>query len=109
MKKVNYIETTLNGYVVKRVEICDYKLRADYFDKLIFDLDGEKVNFYEDIAGDLDSLDSFLRNGSTECIEDYDNAMGEAKNVYLEGWRTLILGYHTDKFVGLEIKEKSIH
>ena len=43
MNKINYIEATMNGYVFKRIPICDYTRNKDkdYLEELIFELDGE--------------------------------------------------------------------
>ena len=103
-KKIYYIETTLNGYVFKRIEICDWDKDLDYVDKLIFKLDDEEVNYYEDIAGDMDELDAFLRTANHGYCEDYDDVLGTKRNTYLEFWKTTILGYYDDRYIGLEIK-----
>ena len=104
-RKINYIETTMNGYVFKRVSICDYTRNKDkdYLEELIFELDGEEVDYYNDITGDMDLLDEFLAKG-TNKLDEYENAMGEKSHIFLEGWRTLQLGDIDNKFIGLEIR-----
>ena len=102
-KKINYIETTMNGYVIKRVPICDYERGKDYIDDLVFVLDSEEVDYYNDITGDMDLLDEFLSRGTNQ-IEGYDGAIGEKQHIFLEGWLTLQLVYITNKFIGLEIR-----
>lgn len=102
-KKINYIETTMNGYVIKRVPICDYEREKEYIDDLMFNLDGEEVDYYNDIAGDMDLLDEFLSKGTNQ-IKGYESAIGEKRHIFIEGWRTLQLGDITDKFIGLEIR-----
>lgn len=104
-RKINYIETTMNGYVFKRVPICDYTRNKDkdYLEELIFELDGEEVDYYNDITGDMDLLDEFLAKGTNQ-IESYEHAIGEKSHIFLEGWRTLQLGDITNKFIGLEIR-----
>lgn len=102
-KKINYIETTMNGYVIKRIKICNYEKGKDYIEDLIFQLDGEEVNYYDEIAGNMDLLDEFLAKG-TNNINNYESALGEQDNIFLEGWRTLQLGDIENKFIGLEIK-----
>lgn len=102
-KKINYIETTMNGYVIKRVPICDYERGKDYIDDLVFVLDGEEVDYYNDITGDMDLLDEFLSKG-TNKIEGYNSAIEEKQYIFLEGWLTLQLGYIPNKFIGLEIR-----
>ena len=102
-RKINYIETTLNGYIIKRIEICDYDSKTDYIDKLIFEDDGETINYYEDITGDHDLLDAFLKQGSNRNIG-YESVISEQPHIFLDSWQTLTLGYYEDVFVGLEIK-----
>lgn len=102
-QKINYIETTLNGYVTKRIPICDYHPSIDYIDKLIFEDDGVSINYYEDITGDHELLDNFLKEGSNKNIG-YESAVGERANFFLEGWLTLELGSNDNLFIGLAIE-----
>lgn len=108
MKKIYYIETTLNGYIFKRIPICDFIPGKDYIGDLVFydEECDEEINFYEDLAGDMDELDAFLKRGSHSDCEDYDNELGTKKNVYMEYWQTNVLGYFEDRFVGLQIEEE---
>jgi len=95
-KKIYYIETTLNGYITKKIEICDWVRNKDYMGKLKFEYDiyGEIVEYYEDIAGDYDDLDIFLSNADSTKCENYDDILGGKPNVYLEYWLTTVLGYY---------------
>lgn len=106
MRKIYYIETTRNGKVFNKTEICDYVLGKDYIDDLLFTRDGEEVNYYEDVAGMMDDLDLFLKKGNHNHCEEYeeDNHLGTKKNVYLEYWYTDVLGYYEDRYIGLMIK-----
>lgn len=106
MLKINYIETTLNGYVFVRIPICDYIPGKDYMGDLVFTREDEEVNYYEDISGDMDELDAFLKRGSHLDCEDYDDVLGTERNTYLEYWYTNRLGYYTDRYIGLEIREE---
>ena len=105
---INYIETTLNGYVVKRIKICRYSPDKDFLGKLRFKLDDEIVDYHEEIAGDYDEIDKFLEYGSHENIISYQdvNHLNTKENVYLEYWKTDTLGWFEDKYVGLEISNK---
>lgn len=102
-KKINYIETTLNGYIIKRIEICKYEKGKDYMCDLNFNDDGVEIEYYDDICGDFDLLDEFLRKGTNE-IEGYEKAIDEKSNIFLDSWHTLTTGFCTDRFIGLEIK-----
>lgn len=101
-KKIYYIETTLNGYITKRVEIAEWSRKKDYSGELWFEHEGEEKEYYEDIAGMMDELDEFLRTGSN-VIDGYDNELGTKENVYLEYWYTSVLGYYDDRYIGIMI------
>jgi len=102
-KKIYYIETTLNGYITKKIEICDWVRNKDYMGELEFEYDGEMVEYYEVIAGDYDDLDIFLSNADSTRCENYDDVLGGKPNVYLEYWLTTVLGYYKNKYIGLMI------
>lgn len=102
-KKIYYIETTLNGYIIEKTPICDYVKGKDYCGELFFKLDGEEIEYYNDIAGDLNDLDLFLSFGNNQDCEDYDDRLGTKSNVYLEYWKTLVLGYYDNKFIGIMV------
>src|SRR5690554_6239743 len=105
---INYIETTLNGYIIKRIKICEYRPGKDYLFDLSFELGGEEVEYCEEFSGDLDELDAFLETGSNESIIAYQdvNHLNTKSNVYLEYWKTDSLGWFEDRYVGLEISNK---
>lgn len=102
-EKIYYIETTLNGYIIKEIEIADWTTGIDYSDKLVFDLDGNEVDYYEEIAGMMNDIDIFLKTRSND-IDGYKNEIGIKSNYYLEYWLTNSLGYYDNKYVGLAIK-----
>jgi hypothetical protein len=102
-KKIFYIETTLNGYVFKKIPICDYEVGKDYCGELNFELDGEEKEYYEDVAGDYDELDRFLKRGSNLDCKEYDNVIGTKPHVYLEYFYTTSMGWFDDRFVGIMI------
>lgn len=104
MKKVYYIETTLNGYLIKKIEISNYISNKDYVEELTFNRDGEDVDYYNDITGDWDDLDEFLKHGSNNQCENYDYNKGDKPHVYMEHWLTDTLGYYTDRYIGLMIR-----
>lgn len=103
MKKVYYIETTLNGYITKEIEIADWSRHEDLIGEMNFNRDGEELEYYNDIAGDMDQLDEFLRHG-IHHVDGYEDELGTEENIYLEYWYTNLLGYYTDKYIGLMIK-----
>jgi len=99
-KNIYYIETTTNGYIVKKIKICEWNKNEEYIDKLIFNRDDEEIDYYNDVAGNFDDLDLFLRNGNnTECEEHSDIK----SNIYLEYWLTDVLGYYQNIYIGLMI------
>ena len=93
-KKIYYIETTLNGYITKKIEICDWVKNKDYMGKLKFEYYGDIVEYYEDIAGDYDDLDIFLSNADSTKCENYDDILGGKPNVYLENWLTIAYSFY---------------
>ena len=97
--KIYYIETTLNGYIIKKTPICDWERNIDYIDKLIFIRDDEEINYYEEITGDMDELDDFLRRGKRS-----ENNKDDKSNVYMEHYLTDSVGYYIDRYIGLMIK-----
>lgn len=104
MKKIYYIEITLNGYVIKKEPICDFVKDKDYLGELNFVLDGQETEFYNDIAGDYDDLDEFLKHGDNQYCNNYDNILDTKQNIYLEYWRTTSLGCYENKYVGLMVE-----
>lgn len=105
---INYIETTLNGYIIKRVKITEYDKNKDYCGELHFKLNNEDVEYYEEFSGSWDTLDEFLSCGESESIIEYqeDNHLETKPNILLEYWKTDNLGWYEDKYIGLEISNK---
>jgi hypothetical protein len=97
MKKIFYIETTLNGYIIKKIPICDYNNKKDYCGELHFKLDGEEIEYYDEFAGDWEELDLFLRYGNNNHCVDYEDVLKTKSNIYLEYYKTISLGYYNDK------------
>lgn len=106
--EINYIETTLNGYITKRIKLADYVKGKDYCGELFFEMDGEEWEYYNDVCGDFDILDEFLAKGSNVDIVEYqeENHLGTKENVLLEYYKTDMIGFYTDKYIGIEIKRK---
>lgn len=105
---INYIETTLNGYITKRIKIAEYDSKKDYCGELHFKLDDKDVEYYEEFAGEWDDIDKFISNKSHYGLIGYqdNNHLHTKENVYLEYWKTDSLGWYDDKYVGLEISNK---
>lgn len=108
MKKIYYIETTLNGYVIKKIEICDFKKGKDYCGLLDFERDGEEIEYYNDIAGSWDDIDQFLEYGIKHDCEEYEDILDTKDNIYLEYWYTNSLGYYDDRYIGLMVGEEIV-
>lgn len=103
MKKIYYIETTLNGYITKKIEICDWNKSEDFDGEMNFNRDGEDLEYYNDISGDMNQLDEFLKRGSHN-VNGYEDELGTKENIYLEYWYTNVLGYYSDMYIGLMIE-----
>ena len=101
-KHVYDIETTINGYVLKKTKICKWESGKDFMDDLVFKRDGEEVDYYNDIAGDFDDLDNFLKYADNTKCENYEGI--DKPNAYLEYWLTDTLGYYPDRYIGLIIE-----
>jgi len=105
---INYIETTLNGHIIKRVKIADFIKGKDYLCELKFNLDGKDLEYYDDIAGDWEDLELFLYRGNhSDCISySYENHLNTKENVYLEYYITDSLGYYEDRYIGIEVSNQ---
>lgn len=104
MKKIYYIETTLNGYVIKKIQICEYKKHENYCGELRFKRGRYEIEYYDEIAGDWEDLDLFLECGNHNDCNDYEDVLGTKSNIYLEYYKTLSLGYYEDRYIGLMVK-----
>lgn len=110
--KLSFIVTTLNGYVIERVEIGDYMKESseDILEKLYSEEFTSKhigeFNYIDDVAGDTDDVDLFVKNKSSKnCSfrEDEDLPFDVDYRYLLETVHNKI-GYYTDFYVGLEVK-----
>ena len=110
MEKIYYIETTLNGYITKKIPICNYDKNKDYCCDLEFEKNNEKYEYYDEFSGDWEELDKFLKNGTTLGLENYqteqDKYFSTNKNIYLEFYNTFLTGYYYDEGIitGIMIK-----
>lgn len=103
-KNIYYIEVDLHGYLLTKIRICEFESGKDYIEDLVFDRDGEEIDYYGDIAGDYDDLDNFLKNGSIYDTKGEDNSLDNSKeNIYLEMWLTDVVGYYNDRYIGLMV------
>ena len=110
--KLNFIVTTLNGYVIERVEIGDYTKESinEILDKLYSKEFTSKhigeFNYIDDVAGNGDDVDLFVeKRSSKECSfrKDEDLPFDIQECYLLETFHNKI-GYYTDFYVGLEVK-----
>lgn len=108
-KKLNFIVTTINGYVIERIEICDYNRNKvnEMYDLLVTKEFNSKhigeFNYIDDMAGNLNDLDIFLETGSNSKCEEEDYKK-YSSNFLMEDWHTFVTGYIPDYIIGLEIK-----
>lgn len=110
--KLNFIVTTLNGYVIERIQIGDYSKESaqEILDKLY---EGEftskhigEFSYMDDVAGNWDDVELFVKNKNNQKCE-YRNeklAFDVSDRFYFETFHTEI-GYYPDFYVGLEIKK----
>ncbi len=121
---LNYIETTMNGYIIKRCPILENVSRKEisklnpYDEEMYFNIetgknvdvmdakfddlleDGVIIEYAGRFAGDFDTLERFLEFGTPNT----DGKFAIKKNLYLEFWLTENLGWFDNKYIGLEIK-----
>lgn len=109
--KLNFIVTTLNGYVIERIQIGDYSKESaqEILDKLYGDEFtskhiGEFV-YIDDVAGNADDIDLFVKKRSNrECeCQNEKLAFDVSDRFYFETIHTEI-GYCPDFYVALEVK-----
>lgn len=109
--KLNFIVTTLNGYVIERVPLADYGTKSanDIINKLFEQTFNSKhigeFNYVDDVAGNVDDMESFITNkNNLKCVKSDDSPeFSIKKNYYIETYHTNI-GYFPDFYVGLEVK-----
>lgn len=109
--KLNFIVTTLNGYIIEKVEIGDYAKES--VSELLDKLYSEEFNskhigefvYIDDVAGNADDVDLFVENQSSkecECRKDGSLPFGIDDYYLIETVHNKI-GYYTDFYVGLEV------
>ena len=108
--KLNFIVTTLNGYIIERVPLADYKTESsnDIINKLFEQTFNSKhigeFNYVDDVAGNVDNIESFITyKNNLKCNNEDTPEFSIKKNYYIETFHTDI-GYYPDFYVGLEIK-----
>ena len=110
--KLNFIVTTLNGYIIERVEIGDYTKESSeailekLYSKEFTSKHIGEFNYIDDVAGNADDVDLFVKKRSSEeCSFRKD----ESLPFYIQERFLLETvhnknGYYTDFYVGLEVK-----
>lgn len=108
--KLNFIVTTLNGYVIERVPLADYETESanniinKLFEQTFISKHIGEFNYVDDIAGNVDDMESFITHkNNLKCNNDDSPEFSIKKNYYIETYHTDI-GYYPDFYVGLEIK-----
>lgn len=108
--KLNFIVTTLNGYIIERIPLADYEHESanGIINKLFEQTFNSKhigeFNYVNDVAGNVDDMESFVTNkNNLKCDNDNNPEFSIKKNYYIETFHTDI-GYYPDFYVGLEIK-----
>lgn len=100
--KIYYIEIDKDNNILEKIEICNWDNNIKHEEDLSFiNIAGKEVNYYNEISGNPDDLNIFLKNkDSTKCVEYQTHSNS---NMYIEYWRNTLLGCHPDKFIGLLI------
>jgi hypothetical protein len=109
-KKLYFIVTTLNGYVIERINLANYEEESvdEIIDKLYSENFTSKnigeFNYVDDVAGNVDDLESFIKCRNNRKCEDISNLNFSIKeHCYIETHHTDI-GYYPNFYVGLEVK-----
>lgn len=107
--KLNFIVTTLNGYIIERINLANYENESanDIINKLFEQTFTSKhigeFNYVNDVAGNVDDMESFITHKNNLKYENKEKPFSIKKNYYIETFHTNI-GYYPDFYVGLEIK-----
>jgi hypothetical protein len=107
--KLNFIVTTINGYVIERINLADYENESanniinKLFEKNFNSKHIGEFNHVDDVAGNVDDMESFITNKNNLKCNIKDEPFSIKKNYYIETFHTDI-GYYPDFYVGLEIK-----
>lgn len=107
--KLNFIVTTLNGYIIERIPLANYETESanDIINKLFEKIYNSKnigeFNYVDDVAGNVDDMESFITHKNNLKCKNKDEPFSIKKNYYIETFHTDI-GYYPDFYVGLEIK-----
>lgn len=107
--KLNFIVTTLNGYIIERIPLANYETESanDIINKLFEKIYNSKnigeFNYVDDVAGNVDDMKSFITHKNNLKCKNKDEPFSIKKNYYIETFHTDI-GYYPDFYVGLEIK-----
>ena len=107
--KLNFIVTTINGYIIERINLADYETESandiinKLFEKTFTSKHIGEFNYVDDVAGNVDDMESFITNKNNLKCENKDEPFSINKNYYIETFHTDI-GYYPDFYVGLEIK-----
>lgn len=109
-KKLYFIVTTLNGYVIERIKLANYEEESvdEIIDKLYSEnFTSKKIgefNYVDDVAGNVDDMESFIKyRNSRKCKELSNLNFSIKERCYIETHHTNI-GYYPDFYVGLEVK-----
>lgn len=109
---LNLIITTLNGYIIGRTKLIELtndttvdNVLDTLFTEQFYTPKLEYFNYADDLMGDSDDLELFLKNGTNKVCQ--DTQYHRFKDNYLiEYVSTELTGYFEDFYVGLEIETK---
>lgn len=95
--KLNFIVTTMNGYIIERIPLADYEHESanDIINKLFEQTFNSKhigeFNYVNDVAGNVDDMESFITDkNNLKCDKDNNPEFSIKKTIILKRF-TLIL------------------
>ena len=104
--KVNFIITTLNGYIIERIRVTEGNNPDSIIDSLLTQsIHSNRLGDFiygDDMMGSMDDLEVFITEKSNEnCKGEFRD--GFKSHTFIEKWMTGVVGYFDDIYVGLEL------
>ena len=104
--KVNFIITTLNGYIIERDRITEGNDPDSIIDSILTkSIHSNRLGDFvygDDMMGSMDDLEVFITERSNKnCKSEFKD--GFKPHTFIEKWKTDVVGYFDDIYVGLEL------
>ena len=87
--KLNFIVTTLNGYIIERIPLANYETESanDIINKLFEKIYNSKnigeFNYVDDVAGNVDDMESFITHKNNLKCKKKDEPFSIKKKYYI--------------------------